>query len=65
MTTPRALVWILSLALGASGVLGTTTFFRTTLERFSYSNTLLVLLGLASLVFIWLDYFPRTEYLRS
>jgi uncharacterized membrane protein YwaF len=39
--------------------------FGTTLERFSVTNALLVVVSLGALAFIWLDYFLKTNYLRN
>ncbi|MEW6568335.1 MAG: hypothetical protein AB1449_09265 [Chloroflexota bacterium] len=60
----RALVWIASLAIGSLAVVAGLMIFRTTIERFSYSNTVLVFLGISGFGFIWLDYLLKTNYLR-
>jgi len=65
MTGRRVAVWILSALIGAAGAAGIILAFRTTLERFSYANALLVFLALGALAFIWLDFVFRTNYLRS
>jgi hypothetical protein len=64
MTGRRTAVWALSALIGAAGSAGTILAFRTTLERFSVANALLVFLALGGLTFIWLDYALKTEYLR-
>ncbi|HLB63758.1 MAG TPA: hypothetical protein VJJ46_02865 [Anaerolineales bacterium] len=64
MTTRRILVWTLSLLIGFAAAFGAIAVFGTTLERFSLTNAALVVLSIASLVFIWLDHFLKTQYLR-
>jgi hypothetical protein len=39
--------------------------FGTTAERFAYSNVLLLVLSFGGIVFIWLDYFLNTRFLKS
>jgi hypothetical protein len=65
MTTRRILVWILSLLFGLGSAAGIVLAFGTTLERFSVTNALLVVVSLGALAFIWLDYFLKTNYLRN
>jgi hypothetical protein len=65
MRARRILVWGVSVALGVVGVVAVIAAFKTTLSDFSWSNITLVFLACGSLAFIWLDYFLKTQYLRS
>ncbi len=65
MLARRILVWAVSVALGVAGVFAVIAAFKTTLSNFSWSNILLVFLAFGSLAFIWMDYFLKTQYLRS
>jgi hypothetical protein len=65
MTVRRTFVWIASTIAGAVSVAAVLLVFGTTLEKFSVANALLIFLSIGSLVFIWLDFIFRTEYLRS
>jgi hypothetical protein len=65
MKVRRAIVWVISLGVGAASVVGVLLAFGTTLTKFSYANALLVFLSIGSLAFIWLDFILRTQYLRS
>jgi hypothetical protein len=65
MIGKRIAVWTLSVLAGAASATGVILFFNTSLERFSFSNALLIFLAIGSLVFIWLDYFLKTEYIRT
>ena len=64
MTVRRTIVWIASTLAGLASVVAVLLVFGTTLEKFSVANALLVFLSMGSLVFIWLDFVFRTEYLR-
>jgi hypothetical protein len=64
MTARRTVVWISSTLFGILSTAGTILIFGTTVEKFSFSNTILVFLAAGSLAFIWLDYFLQTNYLR-
>ena len=64
MTVRRTIVWIASTLAGLACVVAVLLVFATTLEKFSVANALLVFLSMGSLVFIWLDFVLRTEYLR-
>ncbi len=65
MVARRVVVWVASVAVGVVGVVAVVAAFKTTLVNFSWSNILLVFLASGSLGFIWLDYFLKTQYLRS
>jgi hypothetical protein len=65
MTLRRVTVWLFSVAFGLASVLGALRLFDTNLERFAFSNALLIFLSMGALAFIWLDFLFRTEYLRS
>jgi hypothetical protein len=65
MKVRRAVVWAISLVVGLAASAGAIAAFNTTLDKFSVSNALLICLSFASLAFIWLDYFLKTQYLRS
>lgn len=65
MLARRIVVWAVSVVLGVLGVVAVVAAFKTTLGNFSWSNVLLVFLASGSLGFIWLDYFLKTQYLRS
>jgi len=65
MTVRRTIVWIASTIAGAASLVAVLLVFGTTLEKFSVANALLVFLSIGSLVFIWLDFIFRTQYLRS
>lgn len=65
MLVRRILVWAVSIIAGIAGVFVAIAAFKTTLSNFSWSNILLVFLACGSLGFIWMDYFLKTQYLRS
>jgi len=65
MKVRRAAVWTISLVVGLATCVGVILAFDTTLDKFSLSNALLICLAFGSLSFIWLDYFLKTQYLRS
>ncbi len=65
MLARRIVVWAVSVVFGVLGVVAVIAAFKTTLDNFSWSNVLLVFLASGSLGFIWLDYFLKTQYLRS
>jgi hypothetical protein len=65
MQMRRVVVWSISIVIGAAAAGGTLAFFDTTIEKFALSNLILVFLSSAGFVFIWLDYFLKTEYLSS
>ncbi|MCJ7513875.1 MAG: hypothetical protein MUO23_13030 [Anaerolineales bacterium] len=65
MRARRAAVWVISLGFGLAICAGVILAFNTTLDKFSVSNALLVCLAFASLAFIWLDYFLKTQYLKG
>lgn len=65
MNARRAIVWILSILVGIISPIITIAIFGTTLEKFSIGNAILVFASTGSIVFIWLDYILRTQYLKS
>jgi hypothetical protein len=65
MNIRRAIVWGISIVFGAVSVAGVLLAFNTTVEKFSFTGLLLIFLSLGSFAFIWLDYFLRTDYLRT
>ena len=65
MNTRRAIVWTVSLLVGIASTVITIMLFDTTLEKFTVGNAILVFASSGSIVFIWLDYLFRTQYLRS
>ncbi|TFH37814.1 MAG: hypothetical protein E4G99_01430 [Anaerolineales bacterium] len=65
MTTRRAIVWTISLFVGVLSTIAIIMIFDTTLARFTLGNAILVFASTGSIVFIWLDYILRTQYLRS
>ena len=75
LTTKRWIVNIVSLAVGAAVTyvtvylyipLGPITIgFGTTADHFAYSNVAILFISVAALVWIWLDYFLDTQYLKS
>jgi hypothetical protein len=65
MSTRRILVWALSALFGVAATFGVIRAFGTTIEHFSFTSAALVVVSMASLAFIWLDYFLKTQYLRS
>ena len=65
MNIRRAIVWGISIIFGAISVVGVIVLFGTTLEKFSITGALLIFLSLGSFAFIWLDFFLKTEYLRT
>ncbi len=74
MMTKRIIVWAGSVAFGvvSSAIvifpdiqLGPIAIgFGTTIEKFAYSNVLLLFLAMGSVGFIWLDYLLGTDYLK-
>ncbi len=65
MTARRTIVWILSIVVGISSTVVTIFAFNTTLDKFTIGNAILVFASTGSIVFIWLDYILRTQYLRN
>jgi hypothetical protein len=65
MATRRTIVWILSTILGAILASGTIMIFNKSLNNLSFGSTLLIFISFSSLAFLWLDYFFKTEYLRT
>jgi hypothetical protein len=65
MNTRRAIVWAVSLLVGIASTVITIILFDTTLEKFTVGNAILVFASTGSIVFIWLDFLFRTQYLRS
>ncbi|MGD8604065.1 MAG: hypothetical protein PVF49_05770 [Anaerolineales bacterium] len=65
MQSRRILVWIISIIVGIAVAAGTLVLFDTTIEKFALSNVILVFLSSAGFIFIWLDYFFKTQYLSS
>jgi hypothetical protein len=65
MAARRAILWTASLLLGLISTVVTIAVFGTTLEKFTLGNAILVFVSTGSIVFIWLDFILRTQYLRS
>jgi hypothetical protein len=75
MQIRRLLLIVISLLVGAVTTwvivyayipLGPVTIgFGTTFERFAWSNVVLLLISVAGIVGIWLDYFLDTKFLKS
>ncbi len=65
MNTRRAIVWAVSLLVDIASTVITIILFDTTLEKFTVGNAILVFASTGSIVFIWLDFLFRTQYLRS
>lgn len=65
MNIRRAIVWGISIIFGAISVVGVLIMFGTTLDKFSITGALLIFLSLGSFAFIWLDFFLKTDYLRT
>lgn len=65
MTARRAIVWTFSIVTGIVSTVVTILIFNTTLDKFTIGNAILVFASTGSIVFIWLDYILRTQYLRS
>lgn len=65
MTARRAIVWTTSIIVGLISTIITIAAFNTTLDKFTVGNAILVFISVGSIVFIWLDYILRTQYLRS
>ncbi|MGD8732026.1 MAG: hypothetical protein PVH92_09105 [Anaerolineales bacterium] len=65
MTVRRVINWVVTLSVGFFATIITIRIFDTTLERFSLGNAILVFLSIAAIVFIWLDFILKTDYLRN
>lgn len=65
MQIRRAIVWSISIVIGAAAAVGTLILFDTTVEKFALANVILVFLSSAGFIFIWLDFFFKTEYLSG
>lgn len=66
LSQKRILMLALSFVLGTAISLAIIFLgFRTTLDRFAYSNVVLLDLSLWGLFAIWLDYFMGTGYLKQ
>jgi hypothetical protein len=65
MTARRVINWVISLSVGLISTVVTIQLFGTTLEKFSLGNAILVFLSSAAIVFIWLDFILKTDYLRN
>jgi hypothetical protein len=65
MTVRRVINWVVSLSVGLIATIVTIRLFDTTLEKFALGNAILIFLSVAAIVFIWLDFILKTDYLRN
>jgi hypothetical protein len=65
MNARRTIVWTISILVGIISTIVTIAAFGTTLEKFTVGNAILVFASTGSIIFIWLDYILRTQYLRN
>lgn len=65
MAARRVINWAVSLSAGLISTIITIQLFGTTLEKFTIGNAILVFLSTAAIVFIWLDFILKTNYLRN
>ena len=65
MNARRTIVWTASILIGITSAVVTIAVFGTTLERFTLGNAILVTVSTGSIVFIWLDWLFKTQYLKS
>ena len=65
MTFRHMFVWTVSALVGLVSAVAVIIAFGTTLERFTLANAFLIFISFGSLVFIWLDFILRTNYLKS
>jgi hypothetical protein len=65
MNARRTIVWAISILVGIISTIVTIAAFATTLEKFTVGNAILVFASTGSIIFIWLDYIFRTQYLRN
>ena len=65
MAARRVINWVTSLSVGLISTIVIIQLFNTTLEKFTLGNAIMVFLSTAAIVFIWLDFILKTNYLRS
>ncbi|MDF1499341.1 MAG: hypothetical protein P1P76_02590 [Anaerolineales bacterium] len=65
MTARRVINWVVSLSAGLISTVVIIQLFNTTLDKFTLGNAIMVFLSIAAIVFIWLDFILRTDYLRN
>ena len=65
MAARRVISWVISLSVGLISTIVIIQLFNTTLEKFTLGNAIMVFLSTAAIVFIWLDFILKTNYLRS
>lgn len=61
--TRRAIVWILSVVLGVASAIGTVLAFGTTFERYGFANIAVLAVGYFGVLWIWLDFFLKSDML--
>jgi hypothetical protein len=65
MAVRRVINWVVSLSVGLVSTIIIIRLFDTTLEKFALGNAIMVFLSVAAIVFIWLDFILKTDYLRN
>ena len=65
MTARRVINWVVSLSVGLITTVITIYLIDTTLDKFSLGNAIMVFLSTSAIVFIWLDFILKTNYLRD
>lgn len=65
MAVRRVINWVVSLSAGLITTVVTIYLFDTTLDKFTLGNAVMIFLSSAAIVFIWLDFILKTDYLRS
>lgn len=64
MTVRRVINWVISLTVGLVSTVVIIQLFNTTLEKFTLGNAIMVFLSTGAIVFIWLDFILKTNFLR-
>ncbi len=65
MTARRVINWVVSLSVGLITTFITIRLFETTLDKFSLGNAIMIFLSTSAIVFVWLDFILKTNYLRN
>jgi hypothetical protein len=64
MTARRVINWVISISAGLISTIIVLQLFGTTLGKFSLGNALMVFIATGAIVFVWLDWILKTDYLR-
>lgn len=65
LSSKRAVVWMAAIFLGLLGAAMTVEILGTTYERYGYTNWVLLAVSYTGLLWIWLDYFMKTDMIQK